>query len=760
MVSVTSFYNPLKKIFSKKEVKSISKNKSNNQSMQRISTSSRENNNEEVQRISTSSRENNNEEVQRISISSRENLEENNFNLNRERDALTRDALTLNNIKNNLPILHEIHKSRLVGSNFGTVYIYKNPEIYNLKNTINSSKIKDDDKILWEYYMLNNFLFTKDLFDKKIDKNSINSNIYSEVYPLVIYPFKESMEEFNTEIILSEKKEINEATLKFQNNKSLLEIKKKEKKEIESKLMELNETINKLEIKLKITKLTNNINALEKNITNRNKNLKYKKIMHARDIKKINLNKSVILLLKKENKHKKLEENLNIRIQPETEKSENRRLISELEKNIDELTIKKNKSEKNLEEIDIIISTFEEISLLNNKVKFIKKILDIIKLNNNINTKTLINIIKKLEEFKKELNFYAKEEISENNYNKQKIMSILSKKIENLNENSNNVYLISELKFLQTKLTDELKLIEAKIDEKTIFVNTFISNYNGGFVDPFSGTIMVILSFITMLYIHFLFIIKLFANYVLVACSKEMKDSSRTNVIKSFIRTNFKDLFLTYILVITFTAIGPLGIILNHVILFGITKFIASKSLNKGSKKITNISKSEKKFNKTLNFLCKKGKNDKNKGIINTVKNTLIEQVNSKKFQIKCIGLSIGSYIGLINNKDNSLNNKDNSLNNNEDLDLYRLILVSKKNNIYKFHIINLLNDTFYGYIKANADVVEKIYLTQSRGNSKITKAKESDILYSVNILSGRVNKYFHIFINFLREIYKPQKNK
>jgi hypothetical protein len=744
-----SLLNPFK-LFRKKKNKnststnvtriSISKNKPK-QFEENNSTNN--NTSSDVSRISSSSidnfEENNLNYVSRISSSSREN----NFNANRPRN-----RITLENVKNNLPVLYQIHKKGLVGSNFGTVYIYKNPKIYNFENTMRNSKINSNNKILWEYYMLNNFLFTIDLFHKEHMQSSSSTSTSTEdfyVYPLRIYPFKESMEELNRELNLNENTQLEENFLKLQNNRNLLEKKIREKSELELKLNKINKNINNSNIKLKLITLTSNINILEQNINSKNKELKQRKIIHNRDRKIVNLNKSMILLSKKKFKQDKLKEYLETYIQPVEDRLKNEALISQLEKNIDILTIKKNELETKIEELEHIILAFEMLESLNKKAKFIKKLLELIKLN------ALENTMYRLKEFKtqynKDLNFYAKEEeILENKNNN--IMVTLSKKITNLNENSNNEYLRSDLEDLQTKLYEELKLIEAKIYDKKNLINIFNRNHNGGFVDPFSGTIVAILSFITLLYIHFLFIIKLFANYILVACSIEMKNSTRTDVIKSFIRTNFKDLFITYILAITFTSIGPLGVILNHVILFGITKYITSKSLNKGSKTISKITKSEEKFNKTLNFLCEKGKS---KGIIATIKNTAIQQVNAKKFQLRCLAKSVG----LINNKNNSSVEIENT---NEDLDLYRLILVSKENNIYTFHIINLVDDTFYGYIEATADIVEKIYYTRHKTVTTITKEKENEILKSVNIFTGHVNENFSNFIQFLRTYYNPQK--
>lgn len=354
---------------------------------------------------------------------------------------------------------------------------------------------------------------------------------------------------------------------------------------------------------------------------------------------------------------------------------------------------------------------------------------------------------------KKEINFYKNKQVilnGNNGNNGNNIMKKISNIYTRYNKNNNKIKLVNNLKDLKNKLIEELNLINEKIGKKSEEINRFNVNHRGGFVDPFSGTILVILSFITILYVHFIFIIKLFANYILVSCSVEMKNSSRTEVLKNFIKTNFKDLFITYILVITFTAIGPLGLILNHVILFGITKYIASKALFNTPKKNSTKSGSEQKFDKTLNFLCNKGKTDKN--IISSIKNIVNKQISAKKFQLKCLTSSIG--MTYKNKNTTSISIEEN---NNEDIDLYRLILISNQNNIYRFNIINLLDDTIHGHIEATADIVEKIYLTQNKVSSTITKEKEDEIFKYVNIFSGHVNENYSNFINFLRELYKPK---
>lgn len=638
----------------------------------------------------------------------------------------SRNPITLENIKENLPMTYKIHTHKLIGSEFGKIYIYKNPKVYTSENTtINSNEtINKDNKMLWEYYMLNNFLFTKELYDKKINKSNTSSNIYSDTYPLQIYPFKESIEESDKELNLNRNEELKRRFSQITNNKGLLENKKREKKNIE----------------LKLKKLTNNITKLETNINIENKDLKKRKIESIRDKELASLNKTKILLSKKIFKKDKLNEILLHRIDPESETNK-----LKLEQNIQNLKSQKNELEQKLIETEKIVSSFEEIRFLTGKSKLIKTLLDeLISNRDNVSINKLVRI-------KKVINFYKNKEVilnGNNGNNGNNIMRKISNIYTSYNKNNNKIKLINNLKNLKSKLIEELNLINEKIDKKSEEINRFNVNHQGGFVDPFSGTILVILSFITMLYVHFIFIIKLFANYILVSCSIEMKNSSRTEVLKNFIKTNFKDLFITYILVITFTAIGPLGLILNHVILFGITKYIASKALFNTSKKNSTKSGSEQKFDKTLNFLCNKGKTDKS--IISTIKNISNKQISAKKFQLKCLTSSM-TY------KDRNATTAPLEENNNEDIDLYRLILISKQNNIYRFNIINLLDDTILGHIEANADIVEKIYLTQNKVSSTITKEKEDEIFNYVNIFSGQVNENYHNFINFLRELYKPK---
>jgi hypothetical protein len=165
-----------------------------------------------------------NQNTQRITTT--ENPYVNNLNYG------SRNAITLENIKENLPVTYKMHTHKLIGSNFGTIYIYKNPKVYISENTpINSNEIiNKDNKILWEYYMLNNFLFTKELYDKKVNKNNTSSNIYSDTYPLQIYPLKESIEEFDKELNLNRNEELKRRFSKITSNKSLVENKKREKK--------------------------------------------------------------------------------------------------------------------------------------------------------------------------------------------------------------------------------------------------------------------------------------------------------------------------------------------------------------------------------------------------------------------------------------------------------------------------------------------------------------------------------------------------
>ena len=583
-------------------------------------------------------------------------------NLNKENSELTtsRNTLTIENIKSNLPILSRIHKHKLFKSNFGTIHIYEKPQRYDSINTLiekNKSLINktstyfssitrdffgkkiiidDNSKILWEFYMLNNFLYSKEVFNKK---NSINTNHY----PLLIYTFDESMQKMNEIINSTNTIELNKKELNFIKNKKVLEEKKSIRNKIITNLTQL--TNNK--------KIKSNLNILKKNINNLEKKKKEFINQKLHSIKKKilkSLNNINILLQKKIQRKNYLLSRI-------TNEDKN---IYKLEQKIKKLKCQQETLKKKDKKIDEIISIFEKI--------------------NNFTEENKKNQEKKINNF--------------------------------INKNPSKT----------------------------------IKKQSGG-VEPVSMLITTTITFIITIFMHFIYIIQIFFNYAMLSCNIRMKNKSNLQVFKIFMWENGKSMFITYLFIILSTTIGIFAgiikVIIHKKLLFMIIKSLFSTSVDK-----TIDYKETQKFNKSLDFLCKKSK----EGMLDYTQNLIKEKVKNvkeaQKYKVNCLFLKSPNEYNINNNYNND---------NNDNLDLYTLELTSRENNIYRFFIINLVTNTIDGYIDANATIIEKIYLFEENNKNHVptlTKQQKEEIVNTAESITGVKNKNSRNFMNFLTQYF------
>jgi len=272
--------------------------------------------------------------------------------------------------------------------------------------------------------------------------------------------------------------------------------------------------------------------------------------------------------------------------------------------------------------------------------------------------------------------------------------------------------------------------------------------------------ILLLLTTISVIYMHFSYVIKLFTSFILLKCDPSLEGQNLLTLINVFIKNNFRDLFIQYLVIVMFTFIGPFSLILNNFIVHMFVKYLLAKAINKVFKKTTEPE--FYKFNKRLQYLSEKP----DYSISNMISKTIQNTTNSLKYKLSCISQQI--IPKLTSNKNlNKNNTSKNTLNEN----LYSLIFLEKTNTSYKFEILNLKNNTIDGNIDIDISNADKLYLNNkthsftsmfiTTNNNFVANSENSissivldKISLYVEILTNKKSIYFVEFMNFIFSYY------
>jgi hypothetical protein len=544
---------------------------------------------------------------------SSEELLFNNYN-NRKR------IYSVENIKN-LPLLYAIKKSGVYS--LGTVHIYSEPLEYiesNVNIKKNLSNTKNDPNIELLYYMLNNFLYSK-------SENEKNGKKTYE-YELKIFPFEESLEQLNTMMLDSDQNEIDKLEQEIKrlektniSNKIINNL-KQEKKYKETLLLKnrIKKDLSNKEILLK--KKTNN-NTLKKNIVNlNNKLIEIEELLNKYERNRFNinliniLNDIIKLIEESESKSNNIMNNINsinnlIKYKEilyknlyESSINNNNKIIikiliilnffhylyneNQINLTISNISTSHKISSKILKNADFVYnqnkkslsqSNLSRLYEISNKTNIQQKIKKLNTLNNNKNN--ILSEIISLEEHSKlvEMN-------NINNKNEIELFRTILSLGNSININFTNKRIKYELYKLKKTCINILKNILKNTEkEKNIISNNLVSKITnilpqqgGEFV--ILSTLIVSMTYVTISYIHFTYIIKVFAKFIFLRCSKETKGLSELEFIGVFIKNNFRDLFIQFIFTLMFSLIGPIAIILNEIVVHFIVRIFLSETIN------------------------------------------------------------------------------------------------------------------------------------------------------------------------------------
>jgi hypothetical protein len=694
-----------------------------------------------------------------------------------------RKAVTLNNIEN-LELLHTAKKEGLLGVNLGNIYIYDSPIPYILedeKKNISNNSIKNITSTnsgvnisLLEFYTLNNFLYSKKLYEENTNnenfgRGTISSyNEHHEKYALKLFPFEESLQTLEKMKTESNIEQLKTSRLKIKRDQNKLITLKESKKELEGKIRNISTEIDDISRYVIILKedyskkiVLKRIDNIEKEIKNRSNNKVSGEIIESNNVLSTRLKElnDIILYFDKKRFYKdKIDKLINIR--DSLSNNTNEDIIKNLimSSNTINYFLEENNEEYNIFIFfNMIILSFKLLKLIYKKEdyeiildelkEYYNTYKDTIKNNNDRDVISYIDSIIKINfnEKSKEMNT-----IIENNY--KSAVKIIKKYIPRLDRDINSI---------QKKIEDLDNIYEPKI-------NNIINKQNGGFVDPVSASLLLFISFITVAYMHFSIVIKLFITFILLKCSKKMEGKSRKEFIREFMLLHFQELFISYILIILSCFLGPFVLILDNCI----TEYLIVFLIGEGVERIRDVVSSIK-LKKVFEYLSFKGTkvsvestlisiSSIPKKIYKIVADEAQHHIHNKSHKLSCIYKISGlksiakvtstSLLKNGNTKISTSNNSRNNINN-----IFAIKYVKIVNNYYIFNIIDLKNNTIYGYIEFSKENADKLYFSKKliQKEADISIEKKNTIMNILFKKNKKINPYFDDFWYFSTNFYK-----
>jgi hypothetical protein len=449
---------------------------------------------------------------------------------------------------------------------------------------------------------------------------------------------------------------------------------------------------------------------------------------------------------------RKIKNNLNIKINN----------INRYVKNLKEDYFKRIITKKKID----IENEIEKLSIILQKHDFKINKLKLEKSNENLNlNKTFINLKK--------------------NYNNKSVLkNSLSEELKNLNDileyfdkkrnYKNEINKMNRLNIKQHEEYTKIEELEIKVSELDKEyknkINKIVKKQEGGdFGATILTTMLLFISFITVAYMQFTILIKLFINFMLLKCSEKMEGKSKIEFMKEFIILNFQELFISYLLIILSCFLGPFVLLLDNCFTEYLIVFLIGEGFDKGKELLYSI-----KIKEIFNYLSFKGiKNISFKSVLNTTKTIptkIVKMVsnegkkyyNNKKHQVGCIYKASGLKT-IVNyaRKSKNINEESQILNKmNISGNIFVLKYVKKTEVYYVFNIINLLNNTIYGYIEFNINNADTLYnkkINESKTNRSKTNTSDNKkvIVEKMLVSKGKLNPYFNDFWMFLKDFYK-----